>query len=1117
MNDVKTLYPEHRISPVALHASAALNHVAAASPAFARVLEIGCGAGEALIAHARAWPNSIALGIDLDEARIGEGQQQIQASGLTNIELFAAGLGDLLAVSPGEFDYIIIHGRFSHTDDDTRDALLRWCRQHLSAQGIIAYHAVVLSDNDDETTLRNALAFHSARAANEAEQLNCARAMLGYLAMTLPDGALKTRVLAAEALDDASLMQRYLADDTAARNYTDFAREIHALDLACIGDALPQTDLAACYGERQQQLHAMIAGQSDRHSARQYLDFAVNRRERFTMLCARDAAEPSFVPDLAMLESLHWAGNFTRVFTINGKVVSGHISQSGVPVRTENPVTLQILDVLAGAWPMSLSVEQLIFNCRLPERPGDDTRKQVLESLRDLFLNNLDGLFWSAVPGPYNLAENDVLAPVVPLPVADEESRVLNLWSEAVTVTPAHWRWLRDGMRTTDDDAWASFTALRIRGVLQGTPLAWKNAIQPFLRTGNVAWLKQCLNTLLLLSVSERRGGLLQSEANMDADSQTDSSEMDAVYEEANRLIGKGMAKEAREYTRELLAQAPQNMHILRCYSHTCVLTCAWDEALEALCRLMGYYFSSLDIYDDLATALHETLDLFNALKIMRSLLRLDEKNGGFWNSLGTLYHARGDMTLAEKCVREAFRFQPRNPRYLAMMGVVLSDNQKLDEARYFLEKSLELAPEDFDCFTSLLFVLTHDNRVSAQELLAKHRDYGERVTAYAERLALNLPLNNEKDPHRKLRVGFVSGDLRTHPVSNFLLPFWESFDRTQFELVGYNAAPMHDEVTDHLRAGAVLWRDAYQLSDRELARQINDDGVDILIDLSGHTTWTRLPMFALRPAPLQMTWIGYPGTTGVPAMDYRLLSSTLASPPGLAEQFTEQILWVPMRKIFEPHPQSPDVNPLPALRNGHLTFASFNRPKKINDEVLELWAQILVREPGARLLMGFMADDEMIAMMTRRLTHFGARPEQLIFRTRTGLIEYLEYHHHIDILLDAFPYTGGTTTNHGAWMGVPTLTLCGETMAGRQGVETMNGYGLPEFVANDKADYVEKALSWQGRFEELNAIRLSMRSRIPTNNADGFRVAETFEKGLREAWKIYCTGEAPRSFFVEE
>lgn len=1113
---MKTLYPEHRISPVALHASAALNHVAAASPAFARVLEIGCGAGEALIAHARAWPNSIALGIDLDEARIGEGQRQIQASGLNNIELFAAGLGDLLAVSPGEFDYIIIHGLFSRTDADTRDILLRWCRQHLSAQGIIAYHAA-LADNRDDATLRDALAFHSQRAATHNEKLASARAMLGYLAMTLPDGALKTQVLEAEALDDASLMQRYPASDAAVSDYTDFARKMQALDLACIGDALPQTELAASWGERQQQLHAMIAGQSDRHSARQYLDFAVNRRERFTLLCATAAAEPSFVPDLAVLESLHWAGNFTRVFALNGKVVSGHISQSGVPVRTENPVTLQILDLLAGAWPMSLSVDQLVFNCRLPERPGDDTRKLVLESLRDLFLNNLDGLHWSAAPGPYNRAENDILAPVAPLPETDEETRVLNLWGEAVTVAPAHWRWLRDGMCATDDEAWASFTALRIRGVLNGSPLAWKNAIQPFLRTGKVAWLKQFLNTLLLLSVSERRGGLLQSETNQDADSQTDSVEMDAVYEEANRLIGKGMAKEAREYTRELLAQDPQNMHILRCYSRTCVLTGAWDEALEALCRLMGHYFSSLDIYYDLATALQKTLDHFNARKVVRGLLRLDEKNAGFWNSLGTLYHARGDMTLAEKCAREAFRFQPRNPRYLAMMGVVLSDNQKLDEARYFLEKSLEIAPQDFDCFTSLLFVLTHDNRVSAQELLAKHREYGERVTAHAVRCALDLPLNNVKDPNRKLRVGFVSGDLRTHPVSNFLLPFWESFDRTQFELVGYNAAPMHDEVTDHLRAGAVLWRDAYQLSDRELARQINDDGVDILIDLSGHTTWTRLPMFALRPAPLQMTWIGYPGTTGVPAMDYRLLSSTLASPPGMTEQFTEQILWVPMRKIFEPHPQSPDVNSLPALRNGHLTFASFNRPKKVNDDVLELWAQILVREPSAKLLMGFMADDEMIAMMTRRLTHFGARPEQLIFRTRTGLIEYLEYHHHIDILLDAFPYTGGTTTNHGAWMGVPTLTLCGETMAGRQGVDIMNGYGLPEFVANDKADYVEKALSWQGRFEELNAIRLSMRSRIPTDNADGFRVADTFEKGLREAWKIYCTGEAPRSFFVEE
>ncbi len=1110
------LYPDFRITPVALHASAALNHVSATLPAFARVLEIGCGAGEALIAHARAWPQSIALGISLDEAGINEGQQQIQASGLTNIELFAAGLGDLLAVSPGEFDYIIIHQQFSHTDADTRDVLLRWCRQHLSAQGIIAYYAA-LPDTSDDETLRHALAFHCARAASQQEQLASARAMLGYLAMTLPDGTLKAQVIDAETLDDGALMSRYLARETAVSDYTDFAREMQALELECVGDALAQTELAASYGEHQHKLHAMIAGHSDRHSARQYLDFAVSRRERFTLLCASDAAQPSFIPDLSALDMLHWAGNFTRVLTLNGQVISGHISQSGVPVRTENPVTLQILDLLAGAWPMSLSLDQLVFNCRLPERPDEDTRKLVLESLCDLFINNLDGLHWSVTPGAYNFATNDVLAPVVPLPETDEEIRVQNLWGETVTVAPAHWRWLREGMTATDDTAWESFTALRIRGVLTGSPLAWKNAIQPFLRTGNVAWLKQFINTLLLLSVSEKRGGLLQTETNQDIDNQPDSIEMDAIYEEANRLIGKGMAKEARDYTRALLEKDPQNMHILRCYSRTCVLTGAWDEALDALCRLMGYYFSSLDIYYDLATALQKTLDHFNARKVVRGLLRLDEKNDGFWNSLGSLYHARGDMTLAEKCAREAFRFQPRNPRYLAMMGVVLSDNQKLDEARYFLEKSLELAPNDFDCFTSLLFVMTHDNKVSAQELLAKHREYGERVTSWAARGALTLPLNNVKDPQRKLRIGFVSGDLRTHPVSNFLLPFWESFDRTRFELVGYNAAPMHDELTDRLKAGAVLWRDAAQLSDRELARQINDDGVDILIDLSGHTTWTRLPMFALRPAPLQMTWIGYPGTTGVPAMDYRLLSSTLASPPGLAEQFTEQILWVPMRKIFEPHPHSPEVNPLPALRNGHLTFASFNRPKKVNDEVIELWAQILVREPSAKLLMGFMADDEMIAMMTRRLTRFGARPEQLIFKMRTGLMGYLEYHHHIDILLDAFPYTGGTTTNHGAWMGVPTLTLCGETMAGRQGVDIMNGYGLPEFVANDKADYVDKALSWQGRFEELNAIRLSMRSRIPTDNADGFRVAETFEKGLREAWKLYCTGEAPRSFFVEE
>jgi Predicted O-linked N-acetylglucosamine transferase, SPINDLY family len=397
------------------------------------------------------------------------------------------------------------------------------------------------------------------------------------------------------------------------------------------------------------------------------------------------------------------------------------------------------------------------------------------------------------------------------------------------------------------------------------------------------------MTTLLLLSRSARQGGLQRSEIN-DSDESAGDIDVDAVYAEVNRLIRASQRDAAREYVEGLLAAHPGNRHVLLCYSRACVFIGAWQEALRALCQLLGHYLSSRNVWFDLVTGLQKTRDHFYARKILQMLLRIDDKNADLWYALATSHHSYGDMAFAEKCCREALRYQQMNARHLAMMGIILSDNQKIDEARYFLEKAIQQDGGSLDYMTSLLFVMTHDYSVTAEALKAKHLEYGRLVDNWVKQQGLTLALNNSKDPQRKLRVGFVSGDLRKHPVTNFLLPFWDAIDRTQFDLVGYSTGRISDFVTEHLRSTSALWRDVDQLNSAELAKQINADGIDILFDLAGHTTDNRLATFALRPAPVQISWIGYPGTTGISNMDYLLLKSTLRFPDDLESHLVEKL-----------------------------------------------------------------------------------------------------------------------------------------------------------------------------------------------------------------------------------
>lgn len=1111
-----TQYPYYRVSPETIHAAAVLNHLTTPLPAFARVMEIGCGSATRLIMHAWAHPESIALGIDIDEEAIVKGQKFAAELGCHNVELFAAGLGDLLAADPGELDYIIIHQTFGFLGKSEREALLTWCQSHLSANGVIAIKWSVLPGSIARITLGEALRFHLDRAEEGSDLLASARAMLSFMLLTLEEGSLKNEVLLAEEMDDNALILAYLSPSDGACTLGDFNAQAELAGLQFLGDLLPQSELGSFYSPRIEQLLGAVSDGASRTLSQQYLDYAVQREERFSLLCHLNRLSPPVHPDLNLLRNLHWAGSFMPIELDSAKAPRVFRNNNGRIMRTDNAIIIRIMELLGNAWPMSLSFEQLVLNCRAPET-HEDYQETVWEALKTLFMTCADGFFWSATPGAYNAAQNGELAPVGLLPPAcpANDVSIMNLWGEWVSLTPAEWNYLRFEMGHAGQTNWELYSSLKIKGLLTGSPEAWKKQLQCFLRAGMLDVLKSQLSLLLLLSVDQQQGGML---IKSNAEPVLADPDVDAIYERANSLIQKGRSKEAREYARELMEKNPDNIHVLRCYSKTCVLTSAWDDALASLCKLMGYYFSSLDIYYDLATVLQRKREFYGSRQIVRTLLRLNNKNIDYWLSLASLHHAYGDMALAEKCCREIMRFQHPGPSSLGLTGIVLSDNHKMAEARYFMEKAVELSNYNFGYFSNLLFVMSHDASVTAETLLEKHLEYGRRAATWATESGVKLVLNNSREPQRKLRLGFVSGDLRKHPVANFLLPYWDAINREQYDLVAYSTLFLEEDDTYcHLRQSATLWRQVDAISDIELAKLIAEDGIDILFDLSGHTAYNRLPVFALRPAPIQITWIGYPGTTGLKEMDYILLSASLAQSQELEKQLVENAMFVATRKSFEPHPLSPDINPLPALRNGYITFASFNRSKKINDQVLNAWASILTGYPEARLLIGNMTDAEMISAMTKRLQQRGISRDRLLFRGLVEMDEYLTMHHEIDILLDAFPYSGGTTTHHGAWMGVPTITMNGPTIPCQQGVDIMRSYRLEQFIAIDEEDYISRAIAWGQRIPELAEIRLGMRDRIPVDHVPDFNIAENFERALREAWGIYCRGEEPHACLITE
>ena len=587
---------------------------------------------------------------------------------------------------------------------------------------------------------------------------------------------------------------------------------------------------------------------------------------------------------------------------------------------------------------------------------------------------------------------------------------------------------------------------------------------------------------------------------------------LDADIDSAAGLLAGGRLQEAAHAARALTGAYPQHPFGWKLLGGVLHAQGDFAGALEAMHTAAGYAPGDAETLSNLGLMLKEAGRLHDAEEVLGRAVALDPDNAHAHNHLAVTLLDQGRLTQAHASASAALALEPAHREAGNTLAVSLQRQGRLLDAVEAYRRVLACHPDDTDAHSNMLFCMSQMEGVSPNELFAAHRRFGERLEA---QLGAPRAWNNVREPERTLRIGFVSGDLRNHAVASFVEPVLERLaGRAGVALYAYYTYPLRDVVSERLRGYMRGWCDCAALDDDALAARIRQDAIDILIDLSGHTAHNRLPVFARKPAPLQASWIGYPFSTGLAAMDYYLTDRVILPPGRFDHLFSEKLLHLPVSAPFQPLPDAPDTVPLPALANGYVTFGSFNRLSKISRTVAAAWGRLLRALPDARLLLAGMPEgggqDELLGWLLEE----GVAPERVRCHPRTGMRDYLLLHNQVDVNLDTFPYSGGTTTLHALYMGVPTLTLAGDTAAGRQSACILEYKGLPQFIATDADDFLARGLAACADLATLAAMRSGMRDRFPAATAqDMTLVTDGVENALRLMWRRWCAGLPAASF----
>jgi len=587
------------------------------------------------------------------------------------------------------------------------------------------------------------------------------------------------------------------------------------------------------------------------------------------------------------------------------------------------------------------------------------------------------------------------------------------------------------------------------------------------------------------------------------------SSETQSRLRYAELLLRKGMQEEARAQLQDLVLKDPE---CVRGYYLLAVVRASEgcpEEAAVLFQDALRLAPGEVRALNGLGVALQQLGRADEAASCYLEALRVEPRYQDARINLATLLKDHGRLSDAEREIAQGLALEPDAVRLNYNLANMLHFQGRSLEAVAAYRNTLRLDPEHLDARQNLLFALHYSSLFSDRQIFAEHLR-GVRRRAFRP-LPAPRPVQSPPRSEGRIRIGYLSPDFRSHAVASFIEPMLRHHDRGRFEIFCYANLGRPDQTTARLRGLSERWRDISGVGDEQAAGMIVNDGIDILVDLAGHTSGNRLPLFARRPAPLQLTWIGYPDSTALPQMDYRI-TDRFADPPGQSERYqSERLIRLPRCFCcYLPAHDAPEVAPPPSSRTGRITFGSFNNLAKVTSEVIELWSRVLQAVPGSGMLLKGrpLVDAQVRGRVLSAFGDAGVEPERVeLHGGEASTAEHLAHYHRVDIALDTFPYNGTTTTCEALWMGVPVVTLAGTRHASRTGVTILSNCGLAELIASDRDQYLRIARELAGDAARLRQFREGARQRLlgsPLLDAEG--ITREWEAALVE-----ITGGAKR------
>ena len=496
------------------------------------------------------------------------------------------------------------------------------------------------------------------------------------------------------------------------------------------------------------------------------------------------------------------------------------------------------------------------------------------------------------------------------------------------------------------------------------------------------------------------------------------------------------------------------------------------------------------------------------AQECLQKALRIKPDYAEAHNAMGLNLETIGRKDDALFHYQKAVELKPDLADAWSNLGTSVAEQGRSAEAIGCLRESLSIRPDAAPIHSNLLLLLNYGSDLTPTEVAAEHRAWAAKFTPPCPP---RPPIPEPHDPDRRLRIGYLSSDFRAHTLSGFIATLLTHHDRDRVEVFAYASILRPDDVTAKLEGLADHWRMIGGVPDERVFRQMIADQLDVLVDLNGHTAGNRLMLLANRPAPVQLTLFGYPNTTGVQAIDYRVTDG-VSEPPGMTEDFSvERLLRLPeVPWVYAPPGVDVPVTPLPALQQKQFTFGCLNNPAKISDACLGAWAKLMQSVLGTKLAILAGPSQASAKRLGDRFVRAGILRERIELLPRLSKEKYFEAYQQFDVALDPFPYNGGVTTGDAMWMGVPVLAVAGNSYASRQGVMANAAVGLPEFTARSADDLVALAKSWTQRRPELTAVRAGLRERLLMSPlGDGPRYVANLEAAYRQAWRDALAGGA--------